>query len=278
MNEYNIELFNTWAPEESPWSAWAKPVLFAQERHNLKAAEWSAAALRADMPLRNVARAASSPRQAVVVDLPGVETMRAAAQLALAGYRPVPLFNTTRGPVSVRSREYPIVDADNIVSVDDILAALGPVAEIIREARLDASAPPAFLLDAKRNPFKPNSITDAGKFDNRWMVFPQDFPSAGFLGRHGIERVVLHKEGAPEPAEDLAHVLLRWQETGVPVYFSQAGSRPDAPPLKLLTVTKPWEYRSWVRRLMVLLKLRRNSAGGFGAMIPRPDSGGGGWG
>jgi len=273
MNEYNKELFNTWAPQESPWSAWAKPVLFAQDRTDLKAPEWSAAELRAAMPLKNVARATSSPRQAMVVDLPGIETMRAAAQLALAGYRPVPLFNTTRSLVNVIETA-----VASLVSVDDILAALDPVAEIIREARLDASAPPAFLLDAKRNPFKPNTITDAGKFDNRWMVFPQDFPSAGFLGRHGIERVVLHKEGAPEPAEDLAHVLLRWQEAGVPVYFSQAGSRPDAPPLKLLTVTKPWEYRSWVRRLMVLLKLRRNSAGGFGAMIPRPDSGGGGWG
>jgi len=271
MDEYSKELFNTWAPPESPWSAWAKPVLFAQDRCYLKAPEWSAAELRAAMPLKNVARAAASPRQAVVVELPGIETMRAAAQLALAGYRPVPLFNTTRSLVDV------IEKVTSLVDVDDILAALGPVAEIIREARLDASAPPAFLLDAKRNPFKPDTIIDAGKFDNRWMVFPQDFPSAEFLRRHGIERVVLYQDSSSGPAEDLAHVLLRWQEAGVPVFFSQTIS-PDAAPPKLLTVTKPWEYRSWVRRLMVLLKLRRNSAGGFGAMIPKPDSGGGGWG
>ena len=52
-----------------------------------------------------------------------------------------------------------------------------------------------------------------GTFDNRWVVFPQDFPSAAFLRSRGVAEVLLIQAGA-QPQEDLAHVLLRWQQGG----------------------------------------------------------------
>ena len=272
MTDYKQELFDTWAPANNPWSAWAKPSLFAQigtQPDTLPASESAAAfdtggsAPPNGGPFKKLARATMPPTQAVVVDLPAEQTMRAAAQLARAGYRPVPLFNTTWGALE-------------IVDAHPILDALAPVAEIIRAAGLDDSAPPAFLLDANRNPWAPGKYKDAGKFDNRWLVFPQDFPSAEFLKEHGIARILLCTAGAARPADDLAHVLLRWQEAGLPVFCALADGDGYAEPLPL-TVEKPPAYRSWLRRLLVMMKFRRNSAGGFGAIIPDPSSGGG-WG
>ena len=267
MTDYKQELFDTWAPATNPWSAWAKPSLFAQfgtQPDTLVAREVSAA-FHADIvgPLKKLVRATTPPKQAVVVDLYAEQTMRAAAQLARAGYRPVPLFNTTW-------------DTKEIVDVNPILDALAPVAEIIRAAGLDDSAPPAFLLDANRNPWAPDKSKDAGKFDNRWLVFPQDFPSAEFLKEHGIAQILLCTAGATRPADDLTHVLLRWQEAGLPIFCALADNDSAATPFPL-TVEKPPEYRSWLRRLLVMMKFRHNSAGGFGAIIPEPGSGGG-WG
>ena len=53
-----------------------------------------------------------------------------------------------------------------------------------------------------------------GKFDNRWVVFPQDFPSATFLRSRGVADVLLIHSGK-SVQEDLAHVLLRWQQGGL---------------------------------------------------------------
>ena len=246
---YGKELFDIWAPLESPWAVWAKPVIFAQNLNWWKAEKWSAAELCSGAALEAGPRA--KRYQAIVVDLPGVKVMRAAAQFAMAGYRPVPLFNTTNGQ-------------NAIVDVDDILAMLPAVAVIIREARLNASAPPAFLLDENRHQDDASDFSCA--YDNRWLVFPQDFPSAEFLKEHGITQVVLQQEGSSMPAWDLAHVLLRWQEAGVRIFFSQADNDNASPP-KPLTVTKPSRYRSWIQRLENVLGLHRNSAGGFGVML-----------
>jgi hypothetical protein len=52
------------------------------------------------------------------------------------------------------------------------------------------------------------------------VVFPQDFPSANFLFRHQISRVLLFQHGGrAQPQSDLAHVLLRWQEARMEVFL-----------------------------------------------------------
>ena len=72
-------------------------------------------------------------------------------------------------------------------------------------------APPAFLLDSRR--FPRGKAASPGQFDNRWMVFPQDFPSGKLLLSRGLRRAVVVREGPL--MDDLAHVLRRWQEAGV---------------------------------------------------------------
>ncbi len=57
-----------------------------------------------------------------------------------------------------------------------------------------------------------------GKFDNRWFTFPQDFPSANLLRARGISAALVIQEKAGQPAEDLSHVLRRWQDAGIEIY------------------------------------------------------------
>jgi hypothetical protein len=250
------ELFAQWAPMESPWSAWAKPVLFAHV---------SDAPLPLDVPAPaddwralDVAWAPlPSDRTAIVVDLQGVGSVRMGLALAARGHRPVPLYNCCPGPNPVLQVR-PIEEALRRGAVD--LAAL----------RLDPNAPPAFLLDADRLS-APGRLAP-GMFDNRWMTFPQDFPSANFLASQGITTALVVQTEVRQPSDDLRHVLLRWQEAGIGVL--QIGTARGGQPQRLL-VDRPSRFR-WVwYRALAALGLRRNSAGGFGSVIPHPSSGGG---
>jgi hypothetical protein len=107
-------------------------------------------------------------------------------------------------------------------------------------------------------------------FDNRWVVLPQDFPSGTFLKANGIDRVLLLHDRDGQPREDLAHVLLRWQEAGVAI----AAARPGGAAAEL-RVARPSRFRAAWYALLVTFGLRPNSAGGFGSIIPMPSPGGG---
>jgi hypothetical protein len=232
-------VFETWAPQTSVWSPWAKPVLFT--------AMESASAL-AELPAPGVAWAPDAASQtAIVVDLPGVDAVAVGVALAGRGYRPVPLFNGCHGPAA----------AVDVMPLVEAIAAAQAVLERIAPA---PGAPPAFLLDSRRTAIAPAP----GAFDNRWVVLPQDFPSATSLVSHGIRQAVVVTRRPV--ADDLTHVLLRWQEAGIPVLgISDEGGR--AAPLAL---SRPSQFRSAVHALLARAGLRRSSAGGFGALIPIP--------
>jgi hypothetical protein len=245
----NEECFNAWAPEEALWSRWAKPVLFAQRLDGL------ALGLRSWTDRHEYLwLSQASGRTALVVDLPGVESVETGIAMARRGYRPVPLYNTSVGPSA-------------LLNVADLVAALVSGATALRDVTLVPDAPPVFLIDADR--MRPVVASKPGSYDNRWVVFPQDFPSGTFLRSRGIDEViVLHDRGGVQ--EDLAHVLLRWQEAGIRQLAVGPGESSPRP----LTVKKPsWFRRAWYRAI-VLAKLRRNNAGGFGAVIPVAGAGG----
>src|SRR6185436_17692744 len=105
------------------------------------------------------------------------------------------------------------------------------------------------------------------RFDNRWVVFPQDFPSAARLLASGLRRVLLVQEGRSTPRTDLAHVLLRWQLAGLEIQALDFASGEQA---KTIVVAKPSRFRALGYRALVALGLRKNSAGGFGGMVPMP--------
>jgi hypothetical protein len=251
------ELFEAWAPPGSVWSRWAKPVLFAEAGPRLPISGDNAAAPAAESaPEPASLRMPLDRYTAVVVDLPGAESVRIGLALAREGFLPVPLFNCGVHPAA-------------LVQVGEILRCLHEGAGEVATLSFSPDAPPAFLLDANR--LSPSQPSGPGKYDNRWMVFPQDFPSVSFLKSREIRRVILLQR-LPEPASDLAHVLLRWQEAGLELFWTDpaAGTAPVA-----LRVEKPSRFRDLSYRALALIGLRRNSAGGFGSIIPYPSSGSG---
>jgi len=241
------DAFDAWAPATVIWSQWAKPVAFVQP-DDLAAAPPSEPALP---PIA----ISCDPASAVIVDLSGEESVAVGLLLAERGYWPVPIFNGTSGPVP-------------IVEVRPIGRALMHGAERLRARQASPDVPPAFLLDARRQGGGP---LDAGKYDNRWIALPQDFPSAAFLASRGIRHVTVIQRGNTAPAEDLAHVICRWQDHGITIRLLdvETGSVRDR-----VQVKKPSGFkRAWYVAI-ALIGLRRSNVGGFGAQIPDPRSGG----
>ncbi|MCI0684270.1 MAG: hypothetical protein L0Y71_19340 [Gemmataceae bacterium] len=247
------ECFVAWAPDGIPWSQWAKPVVFA----NL---DRIAAGGVPDQPTTTLSVdwiPEASHERALIVDVPGAESVVLGLSLARRGYRPVPLYNGTVGPA-------PVID------IEPIARQLQAGAEVLHGLGILPDAPPAFLLDAAR--MTPKDAPGPGKFDNRWIVFPQDFPSATYLRARGINEVLLLRRGTDAPGEDLAHVLLRWQEAGIHLL---GGDVAAGGPWRELRVRRPSLFRRAWYRTMAMLGLRRHDAGGFGAMIPLASAGGG---
>jgi hypothetical protein len=135
---------------------------------------------------------------------------------------------------------------------------------------LASEAPPAFLLDAGR--MTADGPIGPGRFDNRWMVFPQDLPSASFLLSRGLFKAIVLQRRAGQPAEDLAHALLRWQEAGIEILAFDPAPAGGAP--QRIRIEKPSRFRALWHRALAIGGLRRNSAGGFGMVIPVPSQGG----
>ena len=185
-----------------------------------------------------------------LVELPGIDSVLTGLALANEGYRPVPLYNVNVGPNAV-------------VDVDAIAGALRLGAEAMAEMRIAPDAPPAFLLDANR--MRPTRMIGPGKFDNRWIVMPQDFPSATMLMSRGVKDVLVIASGDNPARGDLAHVLLRWRRAGLPILAldPKSSERP-----REMRIEPPSLFRRAWYRLIALAGLRRSNVGGFGAQIP----------
>jgi hypothetical protein len=279
-------VFEAWAPRDSAWSAWAKPVLFAHMQFN------DLTQRLIDAPLADVSWAPGADKgTAIILDLPGPNGVWAGLGLAGLGYRPVPLYNACPGPSApqwpaafspaaadpfnapVNTPAPPSAYAQTasraaLVDVGPILTALFLSTPRLKESSLPADAPPAFLLDANRR--VGSAYPRPGQFDNRSVSFPTDFPSANLLLSRGINRALLVQQSGTAPQADLAHTLRRWQEAGIRLelkLLSAAG-----PPVPLV-VDRPSAFRSLWHRLLVSSGLRRNPLGGFGGVLPEPSAG-----
>jgi hypothetical protein len=243
------EVHEIWAPPEGVWSLWVRPVLFAQMPEDAPAGPrpW------ADLDVSWAPPAAE--HVVVVVDLPGQASVHTGLALARRGYRPVPLFNACTGP-------------HEVIEQGSVQRALHDGAADLRALNLPADAPPAFLLDDRRQ--GPGGTVRPGAFDNRWRVYPEDFPSEDVLLARGLSRVVLVQWGRRQPRDDLALVLWDWQEAGMRVAVKDVA---DGPPLRPFVVSRPpWPRRLW-QRLLAALGWRRSPRGGFGYVIPEPTHG-----
>ena len=252
-------IFQIWAPPDGRWSPWAKPVLFA----HLDAVQGLP---HIDMPeIRFPFDRTKAGGTALVVDLPGLESVGLGLELARLGYRPVPLFNACPTPSRFLDDVVP-----EVVPATLLLPALLQAAERLKSIDLPEDGGPAFLLDANRLGGGKRIVP--GWFDNRWVVFATDFPSALFLVRHQITAVELIHRGAP--GDDVLDVLGNWFRAGIPLWHTDL----DHPgPPRPLAVPAAWHLglSRFARRLWALFSLRRNPRGGYGGIVPESGSSGG---
>jgi len=250
MNRRRVYL--AWAPDAAVWSDWIKPVLFSYVDED---AEESATA----PPLTSVpktwlideerASAASLSELAVIVDLPGTMGVSVALGLAEQGLRPVPLYNSLPG------------SEESLVDSSAILSALTAGTGWLRERALPIDAPPAFLLDSQR---RSSRFEDhAGRFDNRWVVFTTDFPSAQRLAESGIRRALLLRAGDVTVPGDLVPVLAAWKRGGIALRIKDITT--SAAPSECALPRASWLNRLWFE-MLVPLGLKRQNTGEFGGL------------
>jgi len=248
------ECFARWAPQDSLWSAWAKPTLFV----SMDRLELNRLNVVSEV-FEQVHLPGADQGCALIVELEGVLSIRFGLHAAAAGYRPVPLYNCWSDAGTVEA-----------VPTQSLMNELAKGALVLESKGLGSDAPPAFLLDQNR--LKGKETLVPGDFDNRWMVFPQDFPSARYMKDHGIKYVLWITREPAEPSRDLVHILYQWQTEGIPIH---ARTLP-ADTSKLIHVSRPSGFQSLWHRALAILKFKRNSAGGFGSVIPDPSSSSGG--
>jgi hypothetical protein len=237
-------ILESWAPRDGTWSLWARPVLFAQMPETASGA--SAVRLTWDVSWAPAATA----HAVLVVDLPGAESVLMGLFLAERGYRPIPLYNACTGP-------------HEVIDQGAIIAALQAGAEFLAALPL-RDAPPVFLLDADR--MRPRRPIFGGDFDNRWQVFPQDFPSAAMLTERGFTRVVFIQRGSMVPQSDLAGVLRIWQEAGMSIDAKDVLSAEPPQPTRI--ASPPW-YRQLWQGVVTMFGMQPKPSAGFGYVVPR---------
>jgi hypothetical protein len=201
----------------------------------------------------------------LVIDLEGPISILLGLALAEKGFRPVPVIDGSPGP-GVSGLGGTWMDLGEILKPDPgtavdmrvLLRGLCRGAPFLRDLQIGPLASPAFLLDSRRLAGG-RTISDS-VFDNRWKTFPQDYPSARFLQEKGIRQMVLIQQIATQPQEDLSHVLLRWQESGIRLKVFGTMDRI----LKDLTVSRPSWFGALWHRALATIGLRRGEFGGFG--------------
>ncbi|MBP5975038.1 hypothetical protein HW132_20430 [Brasilonema sp. CT11] len=258
-------IFDLWAPPNSIWSAWVKPVLFAHLRESLLTIP----------PLPTPHLNWLPPVEegwAIVVDLSGMQSVGVGLALAQKGYRPVPLFNSCPLPTAfINEQQLPLEKLLRFTKVDveSILAALVQGCSVLNQIDLPNDAPPAFLLDDRRQGQSLNfGIVPNNLFDNRSIVFSTDFPSVDFLRAQNIRGVIVFRERDRKFSSDLTHILQIWQKAGMLLSYKCLANQ--RPPQRLKIWAFPW-LGLWIR-LLTRLNLIQNSTGGFGGFISSSSS------
>ena len=132
----NKEIYKIWAPTGEKWVDWVRPVPFIQINDNLKIYENIDFTINKVNYLNNM-----SKDIAIIVDLPGNESIEEGIALSKIGFRPIPVYNGTK------EQEGAIATTDN----HSIEAGLIWGASELKKIEISDNAPPTFLLDTNRN-------------------------------------------------------------------------------------------------------------------------------
>ena len=62
-----------------------------------------------------------------------------------------------------------------------------------------------------------------GEFDNSWDIYPQDMPTAEYLLKNKIKKIVVRSDLL---RNDLCQILYKYQEKGLDIYFTNGYEEP----------------------------------------------------
>lgn len=194
----NKEAYKVWAPFGKKWTDWVRPVPFIFAQMEVKGYHVGEL-LIPEIDIINE----RWKNAAVVVDLPGDESVEIGLALAKQGYRPIPIYNGTIEQENARAT------VDN----QTVGAALLHGAEFLKQIDIQDDASPVFLLDKNRlNRFK----IDASVFDNSWDVYPQDLPSANYFLENGIKEIIVISNTL---SRDLKAVFRKFRKKGIKIHL-----------------------------------------------------------
>lgn len=187
-------IYQTWAPSGKKWVDWVRPVPFIELHTQKKGYCVSELYIPEQIKVPQ-----ADGKTAIIVDLPGTDSIEMGLALAKKGYRPIPIYNGVEEQQGARAT------TDN-QSID---VALFYGAKELEQISIPEEAPPVFLLDTNR--LQRYKIDDS-IFDNSWDVYPQDMPSAKYFKAQGIENILVIGDGG---ARDLKKILRNFKKKGL---------------------------------------------------------------
>ena len=199
------ELYRIWAPLGKKWTPWVRPVPFVEIQEHSKEYNFTLFEVPPmDFPEEKF------PDAALIVDLPGAESVEVGIALAKEGYRPIPIFNGTIEQPGARS------------TVDNQTVGMGLIcgAKELQQITLKDDAKPAFLLDSNR---LHRHRIDVTVFDNSWDIYPQDMPSADYFIKNDIHKIVVIGDRI---CMDLKKIRYGYQKKKIEIYLQKGYAEP----------------------------------------------------
>lgn len=202
----NKEIYRVWAPLGAKWVDWVRPVPFVEMDRYKKGYSFT----NTNIPPAHFIETVEEDT-AIIVDLPGAESVLKGLALAKLGFRPIPIYNGTIEQDGARA------------TVDNQSAgvALRWGTSFLAQMDIPKDAPPVFLTD--RNRLQRFKMLES-LFDNSWDVYPQDLPSAEYLQQNGIRKIIVVGDSI---AKDLKKILYPYQKKGLVIYWTKGYEQPQ---------------------------------------------------
>ena len=193
------DIYKIWAPTNKKWVDWIRPVPFVEitrETKMFRPTEMILPCLEYLDP--------NDSTTAVLIDMPGAQSVEVGILCAKHGYRPIPIYN------GVAEQEGARATSDN----HSIHGALVWGASILSSVYIKEDAPPVFLMDSNRLHTK---RIDTSIFDNSWDVYPQDLPSGNYFLKNGITKLILVSSSNKVP-KDLKTVFAEYPKKKISLF------------------------------------------------------------
>lgn len=211
----NKEIYKIWAPDKKRWVDWVRPVPFINIDDSSSRKEFIDYRIPSINYLKEVLN-----DTALIIDIPGIDSIKEGIALAKLGYRPIPIFNGTDPPIGTIS-----TTNNQIIKPLLIWGAFE-----LKNIKLKNDAPPVFLLDQNRlNRYKINN----GIFDNSWDIYDGDLPSPKYLLENGINKIIVRSNFQ---AKDLRKILYKWQKNNIKIFFTNGYEEPKEVKLKKFNI------------------------------------------